>query len=185
MAVDAGAVTIDELLPEHWPGVARVYAEGIATGNATFETKVPPWRRWDDVHLPDHRFVALQGGEVIGWVAVVAISDRCVYGGVVEHSVYVAEAARGQGIGQRLLEHVIASTEAAGIWTIQTGILRERGQRSPARAGRLRGRRAAQAPRKAEGAVARRPLARTAKRDDRLMDIEKSEAQSLDPRGKS
>jgi L-amino acid N-acyltransferase YncA len=125
MAVDTGAVTIDELLPEHWPGVARIYEEGIATGNATFETEVPTWERWDGVHLSDHRLVALRGGEVIGWIAVVPVSDRCVYGGVVEHSVYVAEAARGQGIGQRLLEHLIASTEAAGIWTIQTGIFPE------------------------------------------------------------
>jgi L-amino acid N-acyltransferase YncA len=125
MAVGSPTITIEALLPEHWLGVARVYAEGIATGNATFETEVPTWDRWDDVHLPDHRFVALHGDEVVGWVAAVPVSDRCVYGGVVEHSVYVKEAVRGRGIGRRLLEELIASTEAAGVWTIQTGVFPE------------------------------------------------------------
>jgi len=125
MAVDTGAVTIEELRAEHWPGVERVYSEGIATGNATFETEVPAWEAWDCTHLPEHRFVALREGEVVGWAAVSPVSDRCVYGGVVENSVYVAEAVRGKGIGQRLLEELIASTEAAGIWTIQTGIFPE------------------------------------------------------------
>jgi phosphinothricin acetyltransferase len=125
MAVDAGAITIEELSAEHWADVARVYAEGIATGDATFETEVPSWEAWDTSHLADHRLVALRGDEVVGWAAVSPVSDRCVYGGVVENSVYVAEIARGQGLGQRLLEELIASTEAAGIWTIQTGIFPE------------------------------------------------------------
>jgi L-amino acid N-acyltransferase YncA len=122
MAVGTGAVTIEELRPKHWSGVAHVYGEGIATGNATFETEVPSWEAWDSSHLFNHRLVALRDGEVVGWAAVSPVSDRCVYGGVVENSVYVAETARGQGVGQRLLEELIASTEAAGIWTIQTGI---------------------------------------------------------------
>jgi L-amino acid N-acyltransferase YncA len=125
MAVDTGTVTIEQLKPEHWPGVARVYAEGITTGNATFETEVPTWQDWDASHLEDHRLVALRDGEVVGWAAVSPVSDRCVYGGVVENSIYVAAAARGQGVGQGLLEELIASTEAAGIWTIQTGIFPE------------------------------------------------------------
>jgi L-amino acid N-acyltransferase YncA len=125
MAVDSAATTIQELKPEHWPGVARIYAGGIATGNATFEIEVPSWEAWDSSHLAEHRFVALREDEVLGWAAVSPVSDRCVYGGVVENSIYVAEAARGQGIGQRLLEDLIASTEAAGIWTIQTGIFPE------------------------------------------------------------
>jgi L-amino acid N-acyltransferase YncA len=125
MAADTGEVAIGALLPDHWPGVARVYAEGISTGNATFETEVPSWEAWDAAHLAEHRIVALRAGEVVGWAAVSPVSDRCAYGGVVENSVYVAESARGQGIGERLLETLIASTEAEGIWTIQTGIFPE------------------------------------------------------------
>ena len=103
----------------------RIYAEGIATCDATFETEVPSWERWDAAHVREHRFVALRDGEVVGWVAAGAVSDRCVYAGVVEHSVYVAEAARGLGVGRALLEVLIASTEAAGIWTIQSGVFPE------------------------------------------------------------
>jgi len=124
MAVAAG-VTIDDLRPEHWPEVARIYEDGIATGNATFETEVPTWERWNDAHLAAHRYVALDGGRVVGWVAVSPVSDRCVYGGVVENSVYVAGDARGKGVGRMLLQRLIDSTEAAGIWTIQTGIFPE------------------------------------------------------------
>jgi L-amino acid N-acyltransferase YncA len=116
---------IAPLRPEHWPEVARIYADGIATGNATFETEVPAWERWDAAHLPEHRFVALLEGAVAGWVAVSGVSERCVYGGVVENSVYVDAAARGRGVGRALLERLVASTEAAGIWTIQTGIFPE------------------------------------------------------------
>ena len=125
MAVARGRITIGDLRPEHWPEVARIYAEGIATGEATFETGVPSWERWDAAHLKAHRFVALRGAEVVGWVAVSPVSDRCVYGGVVENSVYVAESARGRGVGRMLLERLAASTETAGIWTIQTGIFPE------------------------------------------------------------
>jgi phosphinothricin acetyltransferase len=114
-----------ELRPEHWPEVARIYAEGIATGNATFETDVPNWERWDEAHLPGHRFVAVGGGEVAGWVAVAPVSRRPVYAGVVENTVYVAERSRGAGVGRLLLERLIASTETAGIWTIQTGVFPE------------------------------------------------------------
>ena len=121
----AAPVTIAALRPEHWDDVARIYAEGIATGNATFETDVPSWERWDAGHLAAHRFVARRDGAVVGWVAVGPVSDRCVYGGVVENSVYVAAEARGRGVGRALLEALIASTEAAGIWTIQTGIFPE------------------------------------------------------------
>jgi phosphinothricin acetyltransferase len=125
MAVGSPPVVLEELRPEHWPEVARIYAEGISTGNATFETEVPSWEQWDRTHLAEHRFVALRDGAVVGWVAVSAVSDRCVYGGVVENSVYVDDEARGQGVGRLLLERLIASTEGAGIWTIQTGIFPE------------------------------------------------------------
>ena len=118
-------MTVDELRPEHWPEVARIYADGIATGAATFETDVPEWEAWDRAHLAAHRFVAVDDGRVLGWVAVSAVSDRCVYGGVVEDSVYVDAAARGQGVGRRLLEALIESTERAGIWTIEAGMFPE------------------------------------------------------------
>jgi phosphinothricin acetyltransferase len=110
---------------DDWPAVARIYAEGIATGNATFETDVPSWDRWDAGHLRGHRFVAVRDGEVVGWVAVSPVSGRAVYAGVVEVSVYVTEAARGNGIGSLLLGRLAASTEADAIWTIQAGIFPE------------------------------------------------------------
>ena len=117
--------TIDRIEPRHWPEVATIYGAGIESGNATFETAVPIWEDWDAGHLADHRFVALHDGAVVGWAAVSPVSDRCVYGGVVECSVYVAPEAHGQGVGRRLLEELIASTERAGIWTIQAGIFPE------------------------------------------------------------
>jgi phosphinothricin acetyltransferase len=125
MAVESQVTTIEALKPEHWPGVAGAFEDGIATGNATFETEAPSWHVWDSSHLPAHRLVALRGGEVVGWAAVSPVSGRCCYGGVVESSVYVAAAARGQGVGRRLLEELIASTEAAGIWTIEAGMFPE------------------------------------------------------------
>jgi L-amino acid N-acyltransferase YncA len=118
-------ITVEAMRAEHWPDVARIYADGISTRDATFETDVPAWQAWDAAHLPDHRFVALEGGRVVGWVAVSRVSDRCVYGGVVENSVYVDAGARGRGVGRRLLEALVESTERAGIWTIQTGIFPE------------------------------------------------------------
>jgi phosphinothricin acetyltransferase len=125
MSSEAPPVSVGDLLPEHWPEIARIYEAGIATGNATFEVTVPDWEQWDEGHLRDHRFVALHNDRVVGWVAVSSVSDRCVYGGVVENSVYVDDAFRGRGIGRRLLERLVESTESAGIWTIQTGIFPE------------------------------------------------------------
>jgi phosphinothricin acetyltransferase len=118
-------LAIAELRRAHWPDVARIYAEGMATGDATFETEVPSWESWDAAHLAEHRFVALEGERVVGWVAVSRVSSRCVYEGVVENSVYVAADARGHGVGRSLLQALVASTDAAGIWTIQTGIFPE------------------------------------------------------------
>ena len=118
-------VTIRAMQPADWPAVAAVYAEGIATGDATFETEVPGWQQWDAAHLPEHRLVAEIDGTVVGWTAVCPVSSRGVYAGVVEHSVYVAAAARGRGVGRRLLAALAESTERADIWTIQTGIFPE------------------------------------------------------------
>ena len=116
---------VRELAPHDWTDVARIYAAGIATGNATFETDVPSWEAWDAAHLPAHRFVAIDGDRVVGWIALTAYSDRCCYGGVADLSVYVDSAARGRGIGRRLLERVIASSEQGGIWTLQAGVMAE------------------------------------------------------------
>ncbi|GLY29132.1 GNAT family N-acetyltransferase [Kineosporia sp. NBRC 101731] len=119
------ALLIAPLTPEHAAPVLAIYQAGIDEGNATFETVAPSWPAFDSAKLPEHRFVALTDGQVIGWVAAGRVSDRCVYGGVIEHSVYVAPAARGRGVATALLEALIASTEAAGIWTIQSGIFPE------------------------------------------------------------
>jgi L-amino acid N-acyltransferase YncA len=105
--------------------VLAIYQTGIDEGDATFETSAPGWDEFDRSKLADHRFVAVDESGVLGWVAVVPVSDRCVYGGVVEHSVYVAREARGRGVGLALLDVLIASTEAAGIWTIQSGVFPE------------------------------------------------------------
>jgi L-amino acid N-acyltransferase YncA len=118
-------VTVEPMTAAHADAVLAVYREGMDGGDATFETTAPDWATWDAGHLPEHRFVALADGEVVGWVAVAGVSGRCVYAGVVEHSVYVAARARGRGVGRRLLDALIASTEAAGIWTIESGIFPE------------------------------------------------------------
>jgi phosphinothricin acetyltransferase len=118
-------VEIRPLAEEDWPAVAAIYAEGIATGHATFETEVPDWAEFDAGRLAAHRFVAVEDGEVVGWVAVTPASRRECYAGVVEHSVYVAERARGRGVGRALLEALVGSTDAAGIWTVQTSVFPE------------------------------------------------------------
>jgi arsenite methyltransferase len=107
--------------------VLAIYQAGLDAGDASFETAAPSWAAFDSAKLPRHRHVAMagDGGEVLGWVAASPVSDRCVCAGVVEHSVYVDPAAQGQGIGGALLRALIASTEAAGIWTIQSGVFPE------------------------------------------------------------
>ncbi|MFE2163570.1 GNAT family N-acetyltransferase [Streptomyces sp. NPDC059447] len=120
------AVRIEALLAAHAEQVLGIYQSGIDEGNATFETQAPEWAAFDKAKLPGHRFVAVdEDGRVLGWVAASAVSDRCAYAGVVEHSVYVHPAARGRGIARALLDALISSTEAAGIWTIQSGIFPE------------------------------------------------------------
>ncbi|MEU8379247.1 N-acetyltransferase family protein [Streptosporangium sp. NPDC048865] len=110
----------------HADQVLAIYQLGIDEGQATFETQTPTWPDFDAVKLPGHRHVALgRDGRVLGWVAAVAVSDRCAYAGVVEHSVYVHPGARHRGVGSALLSALIASTETAGIWTIQSGIFPE------------------------------------------------------------
>jgi L-amino acid N-acyltransferase YncA len=114
-----------DLRSDDWPEVARIFEEGIRTGNATFETEVPTWEAWDAAHLPEHRLVAERDGRVVGWIALAPVSSRCCYAGVAEVSAYVAEGARGAGVGKALLGAVIESSERAGIWTLETGVFPE------------------------------------------------------------
>ena len=125
MPPQAAGVRVEPMTGPHAAAVLAIYQAGIDEGNATFETCAPGWPTFTAARLPGHRFVAIAAGRLAGWVAASAVSGRCVYAGVVEHSVYVHPAARGQGIGRRLLEALITSTEAAGIWTIQSGIVPE------------------------------------------------------------
>ncbi|MFL6255278.1 MAG: GNAT family N-acetyltransferase [Pyrinomonadaceae bacterium] len=146
-------LSVEKLLPAHWPEVRAVYVQGLATGDATFETGVPAWERWDTTHLRVCRLVALAGGRVAGWAALSPVSAREVYAGVAEVSVYAGEGFRGEGVGRALLEALVRESESEGIWTLQASIFpenvasialhkargfREVGRRE--RVGRLRGR---------------------------------------------
>jgi L-amino acid N-acyltransferase YncA len=124
--------------PDLWPAVREIYREGIATGNATFETEVPGWEKWDTGHRKDCRLVALEPFEkdselviplekvaVLGWAALSPVSTRRVYAGVAEVSVYVAAAARGRGVGKALLQALVQESEVNGVWTLQAGIFPE------------------------------------------------------------
>lgn len=126
MSTHVRTATIAAMTPDHAEAVLAVYAAGIATGHATFQDAAPTWPQFDADHLPDHRFVALDGaGTVLGWVAATPVSGRCVYAGVVEHSVYVDAAARGRGVGRALLDALLTSARTSGIWTVQAGVFPE------------------------------------------------------------
>jgi L-amino acid N-acyltransferase YncA len=119
------SVDIIPMCRKHWPAVREIYAEGIATGNATFETAVPDWSQWDAVHAEHCRLIARDGEEIVGWAALSPVSRREVYAGVAEVSIYVAEKSRAKGIGRGLLERLIEQSEKHGIWTLQAGIFPE------------------------------------------------------------
>jgi len=121
------SVTVRAMTPDDWPAVERIYQEGIDTGNATFETHTPAWDAFNAGKLAAHRFVAVDDptGAVLGWVAASATSARSAYSGVVEHSIYVAAAAQGHGVGRALLGAFLDSVDATGIWTVQSSIYPE------------------------------------------------------------
>jgi len=113
------------LKSEHYPSVRKIYEEGIATGNATFQAESSEWGEWDSSHLKHSRIVAIDNGEVTGWAALTPVSGRCVYAGVAEVSVYVGNRHRGKGIGKLLLDHLISESESNNLWTLQAGIFPE------------------------------------------------------------
>ena len=116
---------IEPLTAESWSAVRSIYLEGIDTGNATFEKSAPDWEQWSKSHLPACRFVAIAERQVVGWTALSAVSNRCVYAGVAEVSVYVARHAWGRGVGKALLKELVSASEAQNIWTLQAGIFPE------------------------------------------------------------
>lgn len=116
---------IRKMTPADWPEVARIYAEGIATGYATFEKEVPAFEQWDKAHTASCRLVAAEGKSLAGWAALSPVSGRCVYGGVAEVSVYVDKTFRGRGLGKKLLTSLVEHSEEEGFWTLQSGIFPE------------------------------------------------------------
>lgn len=118
-------VAIEEMKPEDWVAVRAIYLQGIATGDATFETSAPAWEQWDAGHLDRCRFVARLDGEVVGWIALSPVSRRQVYAGVAEVSLYVSPVMQRKGVGFSLLAALVASSEQEGLWTLQAGIFPE------------------------------------------------------------
>jgi L-amino acid N-acyltransferase YncA len=118
-------VTVEEMRDDDWERVRAIYLEGIETGDATFETDAPTFEAWDAAHLRACRLVARVGAEIAGWAALSPVSSRCVYGGVAEVSVYVAEELRGRGVGRALLASLVEASERNDLWTLQAGVLAE------------------------------------------------------------
>jgi L-amino acid N-acyltransferase YncA len=116
---------IRPLVPDDWPAVEAIWADGIVTRSATFETETPSWVTFDGTRHPGHRLVAAVDGEIVGWAALAPVSRRPCYLGVAEDSVYVASTARGQGVGRALMAALVAGADAGGIWTIQTSVFPE------------------------------------------------------------
>ena len=125
MAVGVDRLAVEEMAASDWPAVAEIYRQGLDTGHASFETEVPAYEAWDRAHLERPRLVARLDGDVVGWAALSPVSDRCVYGGVAEDSVYVAAAATSRGVGRTLLTELVRRAEDDGIWTIQAGLFPE------------------------------------------------------------
>ena len=110
---------------DDWISVAEIYRQGIESGNATFQRDIPTWDEWDSGHIKTCRIVASIDNEIAGWAALTPVSGRCVYAGVAEVSVYISNRFKGQKVGTRLLEKLIAESEKEGYWTLQAGIFPE------------------------------------------------------------
>lgn len=119
----AEALTIVPMTAEYGPAVLDIYGQGIESGQATLATTVPTWEEWDTGYLPGQRYVALDGNRVLGWAALRPSQDGCAFRGVAEDSVYVDETVRGRGVGRDLLRRLVASSEAANIWTLRAYLL--------------------------------------------------------------
>jgi L-amino acid N-acyltransferase YncA len=115
-------ISIAPLGPEDWPSVRSIYLEGIASGQATFETEAPPWEAWNKAHRPDPRLKALDRDRTVGWAALGPVSRRLAYAGVAEVSIYVSTDSQGRGVGTKLLSALVSASEDAGIWSLQAGI---------------------------------------------------------------
>lgn len=119
---------IQKMTASHWEAVKTIYEEGIATGNATFQTSAPSWEEWDASHIKACRLVATENRKVLGWAALTVVSGRCVYAGVAEVSIYVADRARGRNIGSSILKALVEESEKNGFWTLQSGVFPENRQ---------------------------------------------------------
>lgn len=118
-------IVFETLQATHWPEVKRIYEEGIATGHATFELEAPTWEFWNTEHIGLPRLVAINNNLVAGWAALSLVSERCVYGGVAEVSIYIASAFRGSGVGKKLLKKLALESEKNNFWTLQARIFPE------------------------------------------------------------
>ncbi|MCX6236743.1 MAG: GNAT family N-acetyltransferase [Bacteroidia bacterium] len=118
-------VIIEEMPEKSWEAVRRIYNAGIATKNATFQSEAPAWEVWDQSHRKDCRLIAIANDQIVGWAALSNVSNRCVYAGVAEVSVYVDSDFKGMGVGDQLMKKLIIESERNGIWTLQAGIFPE------------------------------------------------------------
>ncbi len=118
-------MNIERLTENHWPEVKAIYVNGVATGIANFSHNIPEWDAWDKAHVKDCRLVATENGRVLGWAALTAISDHCVFAGVAEVSVYIAESSRSKGIGKKLLDELVKLSEQNNFWTLEARIFTE------------------------------------------------------------
>ena len=118
-------IELRKMIPDDWEYVARIYFEGIQTGNATFQLDKPTYKEWDYAHLKQCRIVAIANNQIVGWAALTPVSGRCVYDGVAEVSIYVSEDYRGHKVGATLLNKLILESEIEKLWTLQAGIFPE------------------------------------------------------------